>query len=95
MQLTNKQINEVATLARLELEENEVAAYSKQLSGVFEYVNQLNEVDISVLDPTAQVTGLENVTRSDVVEGCDPEIIKNALNQGNLKENQIKVSRII
>ena len=95
MKISKKQIEDVSKLAKLEIDEKAVDIYASQLSGVFEYMEQLSEIDISILEPTAQVTGLENVTRNDEAEGCDPLTIKDALNQGELKDNQIKVPRIL
>ena len=39
--------------------------FQKQLSSILEYVELLNEIDISKVEPTAQTTGLKNVYRED------------------------------
>lgn len=55
----------VAKLANLPLTKDEEEKLDKQLSEVLNYVEQLNEVDTKNVEPTSQVTGLENVLRED------------------------------
>ena len=66
--LDRKQIEHVAKLAKLELTNAEVEKFQKQLSEVLDYFNILNEVDTDGIEPTSQVTGLENVMREDKME---------------------------
>ncbi len=95
MKISKKTIKEVAELARLDLVGRDADIYADQLSNIFEYIEQLKEVDVSVLGPTAQVTGLENIMRSDVVRDCEVGTRNNALNQAILEKKQIKVPRIL
>ena len=67
MKLTKQQVQHVATLARIGLTDAEVTKFQTQLSGILDYVEQLNEVNTDGVEPTAQVTGLTNVTREDEV----------------------------
>ena len=55
----------VAKLANLPLSKEEEKKFESQLSSVLEYVSKLNEIDTKSIEPTSQVTGLENVTRED------------------------------
>lgn len=71
MALTIPEVEHIAKLARIELTDEEKKKFARQLSAILDYVAQLKEVDTSQVEPTAQVTGLENVTREDVVQGCD------------------------
>ena len=64
MQLSKEEIQHIAKLARLELTDKELEKYGGQLSAVLNYIDQLKEVDVKGVEPTAQVTGLENVLRS-------------------------------
>jgi len=66
--LSDKEVQHIAKLARLGLKEGEVSKFAKQLSEILEYTEQLNEVDTENIEPTSQVTGLENVSREDKVE---------------------------
>ena len=73
MALTKEEVLHIAKLARLELKAEEVEKFRTQLSEILEYVGQLSKVDTTGIEPIAQITGLQNVTREDRVEGCDQE----------------------
>lgn len=76
MKLTKEEIQSIATLARLELNEEELAMYAHQLTDVLEYVEMLQEVDTSSVEETCQVTGLVDVFREDNVIDTDPDTKK-------------------
>lgn len=58
-------ISHVAKLANLTLSQEEKAKLENQLEETIKYVDELNNVDTKGIEPTSQVTGLENVTRKD------------------------------
>jgi aspartyl-tRNA(Asn)/glutamyl-tRNA(Gln) amidotransferase subunit C len=58
-------VNHIAKLARLGLTEKEKRKFKKELSAILEFVDKLNEIKAEKVEPTAQVTGLENVSRED------------------------------
>lgn len=96
MQLSKEQIQHIAKLARLELTEEELNKYGKQLSGILNYIDQLQEVDVAGVEPTAQVTGLENVLRDDEVCEWNKDEVEIALKDApELEGRQIKVKRVI
>lgn len=68
MALSKEDVLKVAKLARIELTEAEVEKFQGQLSGVLTYIEQLQSVDTDDVTETAQVTGLENVTRPDIAK---------------------------
>lgn len=59
-------VSHIAKLAQLPLSDEEKKRFEKQLEETITYVENLNEVDTKGVEPTSQVTGLENVTREDV-----------------------------
>lgn len=67
MLLSPQEVKKIAQLANLTLTEKEVGKFSNQLSDVLTYIDKLNELDTKNVEPTAQVTGLENVFREDVI----------------------------
>lgn len=73
-------VSHVAKLANLPLTEEEKKKFETQLTETLDYVNQLEEIDTKNVEPTSQVTGLENVTREDVVTPSmsQEEALKNA-----------------
>ena len=66
--LTKANVLHVAKLAKIEITDKEVEKYSEQLSRVIDYFSMLSEVNTENIEPTSQTTGLENVTRSDIVK---------------------------
>ena len=48
--IDKKEIQKIAALAKIEIKDSEIDTYSKQLSKILEYVEQLNEVDTSKVD---------------------------------------------
>ena len=96
MQLAKQEIQHIAKLARLELDDAELEKYGGQLSAVLDYIGQLKEVEVKGVLPTAQVTGLENVLRDDEIANWDQEEIELALKDAPEREERfIKVKRVI
>jgi len=96
MKLTIDEIKHIAGLARLELSDKELKKYGSQLSDVLDWIDQLKEVDTKGVEPTAQVTGLENVLRQDVVKAWDDQERMAALDEApELEDGQVKVKRIL
>ncbi len=58
-------VSYVANLARIELTDDETKLFQGQLDQVLEYVEQLNELDVSNVEPTAHAVPLVNVLRAD------------------------------
>lgn len=67
MSLSLQEVQKIAELSRLKLTPDEEKRYAETISAVLDYMTILNEVDTAGVEPTAQVTGLHNVTRSDEV----------------------------
>jgi aspartyl-tRNA(Asn)/glutamyl-tRNA(Gln) amidotransferase subunit C len=93
--LTRDDVLKLANLSRLKLSDDEISNFQSELSGILEYVEVLNKVDTSGVEPTFQVTGLKNVMRED--ETIDygyktEELLKNA---PAVKDNQFKVKRVL
>lgn len=80
MDLTKEEVRKVANLARLELTPEEVEAYREQLSAVLAYVEQLNELALQNVQPTAHAVGQTNVWREDEVRPSLPleDVLYNA-----------------
>ncbi len=59
-------IKHIAQLANLPLKPEEIKKLKSQLESTLDYIDQLNEVETDLIEPTSQVTGLENVLRGDL-----------------------------
>jgi aspartyl-tRNA(Asn)/glutamyl-tRNA(Gln) amidotransferase subunit C len=93
--LTRDDILKLARLARLDLTDDEVAEYSRELTAILHYVEQLQNVDVAGLKPTNQVTGLVNVMRDDIPVDYGYEPLDLLKNIPVVQDNQIKVKRMI
>lgn len=71
MSLSIEEVRKIAQLARIKLSPSEEKRHAETISTVLDFVAQLNEVDTDGVEPTAQVTGLEDVSREDVARVCD------------------------
>lgn len=78
--ITTDDVKHVAKLARLELTEEEINKYSKQLGEILKYVEQMNEVDTTGVEPMPHAIPVYNVMREDVVkyEQTKEELMANA-----------------
>lgn len=65
MSLSVEQVRWVAHLARLELTEPELQTMTRDLSAIVDYVNQLQKVDTTGVEPLAHPLDVHNVFRAD------------------------------
>lgn len=63
--LSRDQVLHVARLARLELTDDEVERYSGELSKVLDYIEKIEELDLTDVEPTSHVVDVENALRAD------------------------------
>lgn len=87
-------IDHIAKLARLALTAEEKARFSEQLGDVLAYVEQLKEVDITGVEPTAHAFPVYNVWADDVPRPALPvEVaLRNAPSQ---RDNMIVVPKVV
>jgi len=68
MKISEGDVEYVAKLAMLEVADDEKKELAEQLSRIVEYVQKLNELDVSGIEPTAQiVTSVKHAVRDDRV----------------------------
>lgn len=67
MKITREEVLHVARLARLTFDDAQVERLGSQLSGILEYVEQLGELDLEGVEPTAHVHAIVNAFREDAV----------------------------
>jgi aspartyl-tRNA(Asn)/glutamyl-tRNA(Gln) amidotransferase subunit C len=70
----------VAKLARIRVEGAALPALARELSGILTFMEQLNEVDVTGVEPMVSVTPMRLKRRVDVVTDGDiqPQILANA-----------------
>ena len=67
MALTIEEVDHIASLARLQLTDEEKSRFREQLSSILDYMARLRQLDTSTIEPTATVLPLRSVLRPDVV----------------------------
>jgi len=95
--MTNISISDIqhlASLSSLALADDEVDGLRQDLENIIGYIEQLGKLDTSGVEPTYQVTGLENVWREDEVQpGISAEKL---LELAPEKQNsQVKVPQVL
>jgi aspartyl-tRNA(Asn)/glutamyl-tRNA(Gln) amidotransferase subunit C len=65
MSLTLQEVKDVAQLARLELTNDELAAMTRQLGSILEYIGQLQQLNLDGVEPLAHALDVHNVFRDD------------------------------
>ncbi len=75
----------VATLARLQLTDEETRTFQNQLGDVLAFVEKLKKVDVTGVEPTAHTSDVFNVFREDEVRPCltAAEALANAPRKAN------------
>ena len=83
MSLSIEEVEKVAALAQLRLEPAELEKMRAQLSNILAEVTKLQELDVTGVPPTGQVTDLTSVLRPDEVRPSLPreEVLANAPDQ--------------
>jgi aspartyl-tRNA(Asn)/glutamyl-tRNA(Gln) amidotransferase subunit C len=66
--IDREQVRKVALLARLELTPEEEEQFTTQMGSIFDYIQQLNELDVSNVAPTTRAIDVSNVTRKDELQ---------------------------
>lgn len=67
MRITQKEVEHVATLARLQLAEEEIATFTGQMDAILSYVDKLSGLDTDGIIPTSHAVPMENAFRPDEV----------------------------
>ena len=65
MKITIDEVKYVSGLARLELQAEEAEAMTSQLDQILSYVDKLNELDTSQVEPTTHAISITNAFRED------------------------------
>ena len=78
--ISDEKIEYVGILAKLELSDEEKEQAKKDMANMLDYIDTLNELDTSGVEPMSHVFPVNNVFREDVVTNGDDrdEILANA-----------------
>ena len=88
-----KDVEHAGRLARLNLKEDEKVKFSKQLGDILKYMEQLNEVDTTGVEPMNHPIDFSNVMREDVARyDCTREELM--ANAPEVEQDYFKVPKI-
>ena len=95
--IDKEQVEHIAKLARINLTEKEKEKFSAELSSILDYIEKLNQADISNIKPISQAMGLNNIVRDDIeIQKADIEMRKKILKGApEKKDNYFKVPKIL
>ena len=94
-QISRDDVQHLAQLSSLALSYDEVTNLQTDLGNILGYVEQLQSLDTSGVEPTYQVTDLENVWRSDEIDNYDMIREKLLALASDSQDNQIKVPKVL
>lgn len=92
--ISDETIEYVGILAKLELSQAEKEQAKKDMNRMLDYIDKLNELDTSGVEPLSHVFPVNNVFREDVVENGDTreKLLSNAPEQ---KDGQFMVPKTV
>ena len=80
MAIDEKTVKKIAKLARIEVSESDLLTLSSELSKIVLFMEELNEADISEVQPMTSVTPMDLKLRKDLITdgNCAQDILQNA-----------------
>ena len=66
--ITPQDVKNIASLSRIHLRDEEIGRITKDLERILGYVEKLNKLDVSHVQPTSHPLPLKNVYREDIVK---------------------------
>lgn len=95
MEVNQETIAHLAELSNFSLSEEESQRLKSDLTGIIDYISQLDELNTEGVEPTYQVFEMENVWRSDEIQPqeADPDQLL-ALTK-EVRDHQIKVPKVL
>jgi aspartyl-tRNA(Asn)/glutamyl-tRNA(Gln) amidotransferase subunit C len=94
-QISRDDVQHLAQLSNLQLADSEIDGLQTDIDNILKYIEQLSEIDTTGVEPTYQVTALENVWRSDNV--LEDDVTREqllALSRESL-DHQVKVPKVL
>lgn len=94
MQIKDEEVLHIAKLARLNLKDNEIQDYKKNLKEILEFADTINKVDTDDIGETIGINENYNVFRKDEIiqESSKDELLSNAPSQD---EGMFRIPKVI
>lgn len=94
MSVSLEDVRHLAELSQISLSKAELTSLAGDIDRIVGYIDQLDELDTAGVEPTFQLTGLENVWRTDEVK---PQLERRELLQlaSDSEDGQVKVPKVL
>ncbi|MBR3162952.1 MAG: Asp-tRNA(Asn)/Glu-tRNA(Gln) amidotransferase subunit GatC [Clostridia bacterium] len=94
MQVSKEELLHIANLARLNIDENEVDNYLKNLEDILNFANIVNKANVEGLDITIGANEAKNIFRKDEIKMFEDNeaLLQNAINP---EQNMFKIPKVI
>lgn len=93
--ISTSDIRHLAVLSGIELEDSEVQSLQLDMKNIIEYIDKLDKLDVSGVEPTYQVTGLENIMREDEIDQSEVSREQLLGLASESLDNQVKVPKVL
>jgi aspartyl-tRNA(Asn)/glutamyl-tRNA(Gln) amidotransferase subunit C len=94
--ITREEVQRLARLARLELSEEQIALYTRQLGDILEFARQVNAVDTSAVDASELAAPPSDAMRDDAVQpSLDRDVAIALAPDGDPGTGLFKVPRVM
>jgi len=94
MKISTEMVEYIAHLARIELSEDDTETFRIQLEAILDYIDKLNQLDTTGVEPMVHTLNLRNVFRADEVRPSLPPAASLA-NAPEHTEDSYKVPAVI
>lgn len=94
MKISKEELLHIAKLSDLEIKENEIEEYLKNLEDILNYTETIDKIDVSKLDETIGATEDYNVFRKDEVKQFD-NIDQMMENGPEVDRNMFKITKVL
>lgn len=91
--VSEEEIRKIVKLSYLEIEDEDIEEIREKFSSILEYVKKLQELDVSSVSETANLSQSENVFRKDAGEEKDSEELLKALSRR--RDDYLEVKKIL
>ena len=94
MSVSLEDVRHLAELSQIRMNKTELTSLASDIDRIVGYIDQLDELDTAGVEPTFQLTGLENVWRTDEVK---PQLERRELLQlaPDSEDGQVKVPKVL
>ncbi len=93
--ITKEEVQHIANLARIRVNEKDIEKLQQDLSEILEYFNVLKEVDVSGVEPMTHSIALESVSRDDIARLSNPILVQKLINMfPAMRDGFLKVKAI-